>query len=105
MAMTDGAVEAELLIKAARGDEVAFLLLYERHRTPVFRFAARMLGSPQQAEDVAQECFLAVLRRPEAFCEERASLRTYLCAIARHLTLRLLRKRGQETTVDDPMEE
>jgi RNA polymerase sigma-70 factor, ECF subfamily len=103
--MTDGAGEAELLRRAARGDEVAFLLLYERHRTPVFRFASRMLGSPQQAEDVTQECFLAVLRRPEAFCEERASLRTYLCAIARHLTFRLLRKRGQETTVDDPLED
>jgi RNA polymerase sigma-70 factor (ECF subfamily) len=103
--MTDGAVEAELLRKAARGDEAAFLLLYERHRTPVFRFACRMLGSPQQAEDVTQECFLAVLRRPEAFDAGRASLRTYLCAIARHLALKQLRKRGQETTVDEPPED
>ncbi len=100
--MTDGAAEAELLLKAGRGDEAAFLLLYERHRTPVFRFACRMLGSTQQAEDVTQECFLSVLRRPEAFRAERASLRTYLCAIARHLALKLLRKRGQETVVDDP---
>lgn len=100
--MTDGAAETELLLKAARGDEAAFLLLYERHRTPVFRFACRMLGSPQQAEDVTQECFLSILRRPEAFRAERASLRTYLCAIARHLALKLLRKRGQETVVDEP---
>jgi len=42
--MTDGAAEAGLLLKAARGDESAFLLLYERHRTPVFRFACRMLA-------------------------------------------------------------
>jgi RNA polymerase sigma-70 factor (ECF subfamily) len=100
--MTDGAAEAELLLKAARGDEAAFLLLYERHRTPVFRFACRMLGSPQQAEDVTQECFLSILRRPEAFRAERASLRTYLCAIARHLALKQLRKRGQETLMEDP---
>ena len=103
--MHDGAAEAELLLKAGRGDEAAFLLLYERHRTPVFRFACRMLGSAQQAEDVTQECFLSILRRPEAFRAERASLRTYLCAIARHLALKLLRKRGQETVVDDPPEE
>ncbi len=100
--MTDGAAEAELLLKAAGGDEAAFLLLYERHRTPVFRFACRMLGQPQQAEDVTQECFLSVLRRPEAFRAERASLRTYLCAIARHLALKQLRKRGQETLTDEP---
>ena len=80
------------------------MLLYERHRTPVFRFACRMLGSDAQAEDVTQECFLAVLRRPEAVRAERASLRTYLCAIARHLALKQLRKRGQETLLDDPPE-
>lgn len=100
--MHDGGAEAELLLKAARGDEPAFLLLYERHRTPVFRFACRMLGSSPLAEDVTQECFLSVLRRPEAFQAERASLRTYLCAIARYLALKQLRKRGEETTVDDP---
>ena len=100
--MHDAGAEAELLLKAARGDESAFLLLYERHRTPVFRFACRMLGSSPLAEDVTQECFLAVLKRPEAFRADRASLRTYLCAIARHLALKQLRKRGEETMVDDP---
>ena len=103
--MPDGAAEAELLLRAGRGDEAAFLLLYERHRTPVFRFACRVLGSAEQAEDVTQECFLSILRRPEGFQAERASLRTYLCAIARHLALKQLRKRGQETLVDDPPEE
>jgi RNA polymerase sigma-70 factor (ECF subfamily) len=102
--MQDGAAEAELLLRAGRGDEAAFLVLYERHRTPVFRFACRMLGSAPLAEDVTQECFLSILRRPDAFRAERASLRTYLCAIARHLALKQLRKRGQETLVDDPPE-
>jgi RNA polymerase sigma-70 factor (ECF subfamily) len=100
--MPDGAAEAELLLRAGQGDEAAFLLLYERHRTPVFRFACRMLGSASLAEDVTQECFLSILRRPEAFRAERASLRTYLCAIARHLALKQLRKRGQETVMDEP---
>jgi RNA polymerase sigma-70 factor, ECF subfamily len=103
--MPEGVAEAELLLRAGRGDEAAFLLLYERHRTPVFRFACRMLGSAQQAEDVTQECFLSILRRPEAYRAERASLRTYLCAIVRHLALKQLRKRGQETVLDDPPEE
>jgi RNA polymerase sigma-70 factor (ECF subfamily) len=102
--MNDGAAEADLLLKAARGDESAFLLLYERHRTPVFRFACRMLGQVPLAEDVTQECFLSILRRPEAYRAERASLRTYLCAIARHLALKQLRKLGQETLVEDPAE-
>lgn len=102
--MNEGVAEAELLLKAARGDEAAFLLLYERHRTVVFRFACRMLGRPELAEDVTQECFLSILRRPEAFQPQRASLRTYLCAIARHLAFKQLRKMGQETTVEEPPE-
>ncbi len=103
--MHDSAAEAGLLLQAARGDETAFLQLYERHRTPVFRFACRMLGSAPLAEDVTQECFLSILRRPAAFQAERASLRTYLCAIARHLALKQLRKQGQETVVDEPFGE
>jgi RNA polymerase sigma-70 factor (ECF subfamily) len=67
----------------------------------VFRFACRLLGSATQAEDVTQECFLSVLRRPQAFQAERASLRTYLCAIARHLCWQHLRRRGFETTVEE----
>src|SRR5215471_10679952 len=102
--MHDAGAEADLLLKAAKGDELAFLLLYERHRTPVFRFACRVLGSAPLAEDVTQEAFLSVLRRPEAFRAERASLRTYLCAIARYLAFKQLRKRGEETTVDDGFE-
>ena len=93
--------EGDLLRRAGRGDEAAFLTLYERHRTPVFRFACRVLGSAAQAEDVTQECFLSVLRRPEAFQDERASLRTYLYAIARHLSWQHLRRLGQEMTVED----
>jgi RNA polymerase sigma-70 factor (ECF subfamily) len=103
--MFDSAAEAELLLKAARGDEAAFLLLYERHRTAVFRFACRMLGRAEFAEDVTQECFLSILRRPEAFQPGRAALRTYLCAIVRHLAFKQLRKMGQETLVDEPPEE
>jgi RNA polymerase sigma-70 factor, ECF subfamily len=71
----------------------------------VFRFACRLLGSASQAEDVTQECFLSVLRRPHAFQAERASLRTYLCAIARHLSWQHLRRLGFETTVEELPEE
>ena len=38
--IADNAAEADLLRKASLGDEGAFLRIYERHRTPVFRFAA-----------------------------------------------------------------
>jgi RNA polymerase sigma-70 factor (ECF subfamily) len=92
--------EAELLRGASQGNEAAFLLLYERHRTPVFRFAYRALGSVALAEDVTQECFMSLIRRPDLYRPERASLRTYLCAAARRQALRLLKKRGIETGLE-----
>ena len=69
--------DERLLGKASRGDEAAFLELYKRHRDPVFRFAYRMLGSMELAEDVAHDCFLSLLKKPEGFDPRRgASLRT-----------------------------
>ena len=101
----DNGAEAELLRRASQGDEASFLQLYERHRTPLFRFALRMLGSTSLAEDVTQECFLSVIRRPDLYRPERASLRTYLCGAARHLALKQLRRQGVETTTDEPIED
>jgi RNA polymerase sigma-70 factor (ECF subfamily) len=98
--MLDNEAEADLLQRASHGDEGAFLRIYERHRTPIFRFAARLLGSTTLAEDVTQECFLSAIRKPGMYQPERASLRTYLCAAARHLAFRQLRRQGVEVTAD-----
>ena len=94
--MSEGTTEIELVGRAARGDETAFLLVYERHRTPVFRFACRLLGSRALAEDVTQECFLSLMRKPQLFEPGRASLRSYLCGAARHIALRQLRLAARE---------
>jgi len=60
-----------------------------------------MLGSVPVAEDVTHECFLVLLTHRDRFDPSRASLRTFLCAVARNLSLKQFRKRGQETLVDE----
>lgn len=97
--------DEQLLKRASRGDEAAFLLLYERHRDAVFRFAYRMLGLSAQAEDVTHDCFLSLMRRPEGFDESRATLRTYLLAAARNLSLKYLRRQGSEVALEEFSEE
>lgn len=97
--------DEQLLTRASRGDEAAFLLLYERHKDAVFRFAYRMLGASAQAEDITQDCFLSLIRRPEGFDHSRATLRTYLLGAARNLSLKSLRRQGQETALEDFTEE
>jgi RNA polymerase sigma-70 factor, ECF subfamily len=96
----------ELLLKeAGEGDQAAFLELYDRYREPIFRFAYRLLGSVEIAEDVTHDCFLSLIRKPENYRPERASLKTYLYAAARNLALKHFRDQGRETGLDEVSEE
>ena len=103
--MPERTTDELLLQKAARGDQAAFLELYDRHRDPIYRFAYRLLGSVEIAEDITHDCFLSLIRRPEGYRPERAALRTYLFAIARNLSLKHFRSTGRETGLDDMTEE
>ncbi|MDT5261663.1 MAG: hypothetical protein QOC61_667 [Acidobacteriota bacterium] len=93
--------DEKLLQKAGRGDEAAFLALYERHRGTVFRFAYRMLGSVALAEELTHDCFLSLVRRPDGFDPARAALRTYLYATVRNLAAKHFRQHGGESSLDE----
>jgi RNA polymerase sigma-70 factor (ECF subfamily) len=58
-----------------------------------------MLGSVALAEDITHDCFLSLLRKPHLFDPSRASLRTYLCAAARNLACKHLRRRDLEAGI------
>ena len=92
----------ELLLKSAgAGDQAAFQQLYERHRNAVFRFAYRLCGNVENAEDLTHDCFLSLIKRVASFDSSRASLRTYLLAATRNLWLRQLRILGRESALDE----
>lgn len=103
--MPDRETDQLLLARAEGGDQAAFVQLYEQHRNAVFRFAYRLLGSVEVAEDITHDCFLSLIRRPGKFDPDRASLRTYLFAAARNLSLTHHRNSGRETTIDNLSEE
>ena len=103
--MPDQTTDEALLARACQGDEAAFLALYERYRDAIYRFAYRLLGSAALAEDIAHDCFLSLLRRPEGFDPTRASLRTYLYAAVRNLALKQFRRPRLEVTLDDLKDE
>jgi len=90
-----------LLEKAGAGDPAAFINLYERHRAAIFRFSYRLSGSVEAAEDITHDCFLGLIKKPENFRPERASLRTYLFSAARNLWLKQLRDFGRESAMDE----
>lgn len=54
--------DAELVAAAAAGSQAAFRALYRAYIRPVFWVAHALVGTRADAEDVAQETFLAAWR-------------------------------------------
>ena len=60
--------------------------LYARYSAIVYGVALRVLGDTAAAEDVLQEIFLQLWRKPQSFDAERGRLAPWLAVIARTLT-------------------
>ncbi len=103
--MAQQATDERLLEEAANGNTAAFQILYERYRDPIFRFAYRLLGSAEAAEDVAHDCFLGLIKEPGRFDSTRASLRTYLYAAARNQAAKRYQSFGRETALEELVDE
>ncbi|MBC2668095.1 RNA polymerase sigma factor [Novosphingobium piscinae] len=89
-----GADEAALLARIARRDAAAFRTVVERYGAVPHRIAARLLGSPVDAEDVAQEALLRLWRLADRVTEIR-SLPGWLQSVATNLCLDRLRQRAR----------
>ncbi|HSK08509.1 MAG TPA: RNA polymerase sigma factor [Vicinamibacterales bacterium] len=83
--------DAELVERARHGDRDAFGELVERHQQAVFRTALAALRSREEAEEVAQDAFVAAMQKLDDFRGE-ASFKTWLLAIAWHRAID--RRRG-----------
>jgi RNA polymerase sigma-70 factor (ECF subfamily) len=83
---------------------------FECYKDLLFRFAFRMTGSAAMAEDMVQECFLSLLRRPGAYDPDRGAIRAFLLGVARNLVLMQWRKErpfealGDESSVCMPID-
>jgi RNA polymerase sigma-70 factor (ECF subfamily) len=88
-----------LIARIAAGEQRAMRTLFDRHHLRIYRFALRLLGERELAEDVLSEVFLDVWRHAAMF-EARSRASTWLIAIARFKALSWLRRRS-ETPLDE----
>ncbi len=72
----------ERLPRDRSGDELREL--YRRYAGELFGFAASALGDREQAEEVVQDVFAQLWRHAGEYDQSRASVRTWLYAIARN---------------------
>jgi RNA polymerase sigma-70 factor, ECF subfamily len=83
-----------LAARVAQGDVAAFAQLYDRYARPVYALAAQMLGAAD-AEEALQAVFLRLWQSAGKFDPARGSFGGWFMAVARHLVLDELRRRGQ----------
>ncbi len=91
-----GKSAAQLIKDARRGKERALLDLFDEHHLPLFRFAWRLSGSVADAEDIVQDCFLALLKPDCGFDPARTAIRTYLFGAVRNQWLKRVRRTQQQ---------
>jgi|SRR5579864_1958722 len=68
--------------------------LYTEHADTARALAARLLYDRSEAEDVVQEVFLTLWRRPECLDPERGTSRAWLLTVVRNRSLDHLRRRS-----------
>lgn len=88
----------DILHEYLLGSPKAIEMLFERHKTPVFNFCLRILGSRADAEDITGDVFLAMLSNKYT-PTPGAKFSTWLFTVARNYCLTRLRRRKKWVSV------
>lgn len=91
-----------LMTAIATRDELAFVVLYDRYAGLVYSTSLRVLADTGLAEDTAQDVFIRLWRRPQAFIAERGRFITWLVSVTRNRAVDELRARGRRQRREVP---
>ena len=95
------AEDSALLSLVRNGDQAAVAALFDRYSGIVYSVALRVLRDPGQAEDVVQDIFVQLWRKPEAFISGRGTLGAWLVVVARNRAIDALRRRRPSDSTED----
>ena len=98
--------DVSLLERLMARDQDALRLVTTEYGPLVFGVARRVLGDPSLAEEVAQDVFVALWRRPGAYDPGRGSLSGFLAGVAHNKAVDAVRreqsaKRSAEALISD----
>ncbi len=83
--------DASLVDRAQQGEKAALEALIKKHQEWIYNIVLRMVGSPQDAQDVVQEIFIKLITKLSTF-EKRSSFRTWLYRIVVNHVLTMRRR-------------
>jgi RNA polymerase sigma-70 factor, ECF subfamily len=94
-----------LASRIARGDDGAFMTVYDRYGDMLFGTALRFFRDRDTAADIVQETMLAVWRRSDQYDPDHGSLGAWMLGIARNRSIDRLRAEARRPKVVRPAAE
>lgn len=86
-------MDEDLIALVTKGDHRAFSILVKRHTDKFYALAFRTLGNTRDAEDVVQDCFVKLWKKPSAYKPERgAKFTTWFYRVVFNASIDLKRK-------------
>jgi len=93
--------DIELIEQALTGNQFAYADLVKRHQRFVFTLALRFSKNREDAEEIAQDCFIKAYRSLSAF-QQQSKFSTWLYTIVYTTAMTFLRKKRVDTdSIDD----
>lgn len=83
--------EKELLERLRKGDQTAFIKIYDHYKQPLYIFISRFVKVPAYADDLLQDIFLK-LWEIRARINPDFSFKAYLYRISRNMVYKFLKK-------------
>jgi len=93
--------DIELVKRVAKGDESAFLALYDLYVGRVYGLTLHILGLSQLAEEATQDTFLKLWSRAQKYLAERGPFLPWLLTIARRVALDRIRLESRRPSLAD----
>ena len=90
-----GLADEELMRRLFHRDKLAFEALFDRYGDLVYSTALRVLRDAHLAQDISQEIFVRIWRKPESYVAERGRFLTWLISVTRNRAVDEIRSRGR----------
>ena len=99
------APDEELLQRVGQRDQAALALLYQRYGRLVYSLAVRIAGHTYLAEEITQDIFLEIWRRPDRWDARKGRFSSWLFTVTRFTAIDRIRwewrRTGRNVALDD----
>jgi RNA polymerase sigma-70 factor (ECF subfamily) len=106
---TEGAVtpvgqdDADLAVRASRGEAAAFGVLYDKHVAAIYRYVYYRVRDDAEAEDLTSDVFMRALKAMPRY-EPRQAFLAWLYRIARNAVIDRARRGNRQVSFEDALE-